>query len=268
MLAQNKEQIAQATLALNDVKKLTVSHATQIDRIKGKESTDSSPRSKKLIPSKEIPKFNVNPTASALYQLTQKESNKTSSVGSSDPSLDMFLRDFERILLDHDVDVDQEWLRYLEVSFEKSDNHSDHDWFCRFLKRPASADKKDLNWKDAKDLLKQKFDLASQTTPEMWLKSLNNFKQEPSESLSDAMDRFRLFSLGAKVNVVDNTFLIYHFISKLHTVKFQEMVFATVKSHLSPTLSSSSNTTGQSIFSSHNMPIGLPKSWDEFETIL
>lgn len=229
---------------------------------------NSSPKKKTQIPSKEIPKFNVNPTASALYQLTQKESNKISSSTSSDLSLDMFLRDFERILMDYDIEVDIHWLHYLEISFEKSDNNGDHDWFCRFLKRPATDNRKTINWKFAKDLLKQKFDLASQTTPEMWLKSLNNFKQEPSETLSDAMDRFRLFSLGAQVNVTDNTFLIYHFISKLHTVKFQDFVFSTIKSHLNPTLSSATNTTGQSIFSTVNMPVALPRSWDEFEAIL
>ncbi|KAG1450780.1 hypothetical protein G6F56_008251 [Rhizopus delemar] len=125
MLSKNKERILDATQALNDVKRLIEAHEVHKNNLKGKgkELHNSSPKKKTQIPSKEIPKFNVNPIASALYQLTQNESNKISSSTSSDLFLDMFLRDFERILTDYDIEVDIHWLLYLEISFEKSDNN-------------------------------------------------------------------------------------------------------------------------------------------------
>ncbi|KAG1481170.1 hypothetical protein G6F46_014257 [Rhizopus delemar] len=102
----------------------------------------------------------------------------------------------------------------------------------------------------------------------MWFKNLINFKQERCETLTQAMDRYRLFSLGAKVNMHDNTFLIGHFISKLHTVKFQEMVQATITRNLPSLVSANSNTTGESVYSARNLPISLPKEWNVLESIL
>ncbi|KAG1452327.1 hypothetical protein G6F57_015960 [Rhizopus arrhizus] len=267
LLEENEKQLSYAVSALNDVNALITSQLElRNHELKGNESRNSSPKDR-LIPSREIPKFNVNPTASALYQLTLREGDKNVRP-SNEPSLDMFIRDFQRKFLDYDVSVEDHWLHYLEVSFEKSDSDTDHDWFERFIKRRCIDKKTALNWDQAKEVLKQRFDLASQTTPEMWFKNLINFRQERYETLTQAMDRYRLFSVGAKVNMHDNTFLIGHFISRLHTVKFQEMVQAIVKKNLPSLVSTSSNITGESIYSTRNLPIPLPKEWNVLESIL
>ncbi|EIE83945.1 hypothetical protein RO3G_08655 [Rhizopus delemar RA 99-880] len=267
LLEENEKQLSYAVSALNDVNALIASQfELRNHELKGSGSKNSSPKDR-LIPSREIPRFNVNPTASALYQLTLREGDKNVNP-SNEPSLDMFIRDFQRKFLDYDVSIEDHWLHYLEVSFEKSDSDTDHDWFERFIKRRCMDKKTALNWDQAKEVLKQRFDLASQTTPEMWFKNLINFRQERCETLTQAMDRYRLFSLGAKVNMHDNTFLIGHFVSRLHTVKFQEMVQATITRNLPSLVSASSNTNGESVYSTRNLPIPLPKEWNVLESIL
>lgn len=54
------------------------------------------------------------------------------------------------------------------------------------------------------------YDLAAQTTPLQWLKFLHEFLHEPSKTLTEAMERYRLFCLGAKINLEDNLLVIYH----------------------------------------------------------
>ncbi|KAG0734565.1 hypothetical protein G6F16_011277 [Rhizopus arrhizus] len=171
LLEENEKQLSYAVSALNDVNALIASQLElHTHELKGNESRNSSPKDR-LITSREIPRFNVNPTASALYQLILREEDY--------------------------------WLHYLEVSFEKSDSDTDHDWFERFIKRRCMDKKTALNWYQAKEVLKQRFDLASQTTPEIWFKNLINFMQDRCETLTQAMYRYRLFSLGAKVNIHD-----------------------------------------------------------------
>ncbi|KAG0823547.1 hypothetical protein G6F17_014295 [Rhizopus arrhizus] len=86
------------------------------------------------IPSKELPKFNVNPTASAMYQLTQHSGNKNNNNATNEPSLEMFLREFERAFRDHNVSIQDHWLSNLEICFESCDNNLHYDWFCRYVK--------------------------------------------------------------------------------------------------------------------------------------
>ncbi|KAG1019848.1 hypothetical protein G6F25_013536 [Rhizopus arrhizus] len=127
LLEENEKQLSYAVSALKDVDAIIASQLElRNHELKGNESRNSSPKDR-LIPSREIPKFNVNPTASALYQLTLREGDKNVNP-SNEPSLDMFIRDFQRKFLDYDVSVEDHWLHYLEVSFEKSDSDADHDW--------------------------------------------------------------------------------------------------------------------------------------------
>ncbi|KAG1491249.1 hypothetical protein G6F52_013497 [Rhizopus delemar] len=83
----------------------------------------------KYIPSDQLPKFNVDATASALYQLTHRDGNKNDKNSTNEPSLERFLREFERKFRDHGVSIDENWLPNLEICFEKSDNNLDHDCF-------------------------------------------------------------------------------------------------------------------------------------------
>ncbi|KAG1132582.1 hypothetical protein G6F37_014116 [Rhizopus arrhizus] len=76
LLEENEKQLSYAVSALNDVNALIASQLELHNHeLKGNGSKNSSPKDR-LIPSREIPKFNVNPTASALYQLTLREGDK------------------------------------------------------------------------------------------------------------------------------------------------------------------------------------------------
>ncbi|KAG1364782.1 hypothetical protein G6F61_013671 [Rhizopus arrhizus] len=95
----------------------------------------------------------------------------------------MFLREFERAFRDHNVSIQDHWLSNLEICFESCDNNLHYDWFCRYVKKPVVELNRKVTWDDAKALLQEKFDLASQTTPQTWMKLLLNFKQRPDQSL-------------------------------------------------------------------------------------
>ncbi|KAG1175326.1 hypothetical protein G6F36_011112 [Rhizopus arrhizus] len=223
----------------------------------------------KYIPSDQLPKFNVDATASALYQLTHRDGNKNDKNSTNEPSLERFLREFERKFRDHGVSIDENWLPNLEICFEKSDNNLDHDWFARYVKRPVVELKEKRSWVEVKDLLIQKFDLASQTSQLSWTKYLVNFKQGATESLMASIHRFRLFATGAKFSSsVSNPILNTLFLSRLFTAKYQETILATVEKYNKSSLSSVTNTTKESIYAPSNAPMPLDMSWDDFEAIL
>lgn len=157
----------------------------------------------------------------------------------------------------------------MEICFEKSDNNLDHDWFARYVKRPVVELKEKRSWVEVKDLLIQKFDLASQTSQLSWTKYLVNFKQGATESLMASIHRFRLFATGAKFSSsVSNPILNTLFLSRLFTAKYQETILATVEKYNKSSLSSVTNTTKESIYAPSNAPMPLDMSWDDFEAIL
>ncbi|KAG0746294.1 hypothetical protein G6F62_006604 [Rhizopus arrhizus] len=183
----------------------------------------------KYIPSDQLPKFNVDPTASVLYQLTHRDSNKNNKNFTYEPFLERFLKEFERKFREHGVSIDKNWFPNLEICFEESDNYLDHDWFVRYVKRPV-------------------FDLASQTSQLSWPKHLVNFKQGATESLMASIYRFRLFATAFKFSSsVPNPILNTLFLTRLFTTKYQDIILATVE---------------------NNAPMPLDMPWDEFEAIL
>ncbi|CAO3702286.1 unnamed protein product [Rhizopus stolonifer] len=125
-LEANQKALSFAMNALDSAKKLLEEHNDVIATRNASQRASSSINNK-YIPSDKLPKFNVDPTASALYQLTHREGNKSNAT--NEPSLDMFLREFERKLKDHNVSIFDHWLQHLEVCFEKSDDNYHHDWF-------------------------------------------------------------------------------------------------------------------------------------------
>ncbi|KAG0972262.1 hypothetical protein G6F29_013597 [Rhizopus arrhizus] len=125
-----------------------------------------------------------------------------------------------------------------------------------------------VTWDDAKALLQEKFDLASQTTPQTWMKLLLNFKQRPDQSLADALHHFRLFSVGAKVPFTENHVINSLFVSRLYTTKFQDTIMATITNHTKNLPSTEPVHPGHSIHAPCNAPSPLNMSWDNFEAIL
>ncbi|EIE79051.1 hypothetical protein G6F55_010701 [Rhizopus delemar] len=222
----------------------------------------------KYIPSDQLPKFNVDPTASALYQLTHRDGNKNNKNSTNEPSLERFLKEFERKFRDHDVSIDENWLPNLEICFEESDNYLDHDWFVRYVKRPVVELKEKRSWVQVKGLLTQKFDLASQISQLSWTKYLVNFRQGATESLMASIYRFRLFATSAKFSSsVPNPILNTLFLTRLFTTKYQDIILATVEKYNKPPFFSV-NTAKESIYAPSNGPMPLDMSWDEFEAIL
>ncbi|KAG0803947.1 hypothetical protein G6F27_013241 [Rhizopus arrhizus] len=268
-LESNDKKLSFATKSLERFDKLIADQVNIISLNSAiKEAPVSCHINNMYIPSKELPKFNVNPTASAMYQLTQHSGNKNNNNATNEPSLEMFLREFERAFRDHNVSIQDHWLSNLEICFESCDNNLHYDWFCRYVKKPVVELNRKVTWDDAKALLQEKFDLASQTTPQTWMKLLLNFKQRPDQSLADALHHFRLFSVGAKVPFTENHVINSLFVSRLYTTKFQDTIMATITNHTKNLPSTEPIHPGHSIHAPCNAPSPLNMSWDNFEAIL
>ena len=272
MREDNNTKLASAHEMHHSLVKLITSEIELKSKDKNLEKVPTKPNfsspDTSAIKSSDLPKFNVNPTASALYQLTLRESKGQTTSSNNESSLDLFIREFERRFLDKNISVDDHWLHYLEICFERSDK--DFDWFVRHLKRPIKEFKRPISWNQAKQLLRQKYDLASQTTPLQWLQFLLGFNQHSSETLTETMDRFRLFCLGANVNMDNNVLLIYMFISRLHSQKFRDLLLKTVKESMAKKSNASTTNLSSmdSIYAPCNQPLPFPASWNEFESIL
>ncbi|KAG0924241.1 hypothetical protein G6F30_013680 [Rhizopus arrhizus] len=135
-LESNDKKLSFATKSLERFDKLIADQVNIISLNSAiKEAPVSCHINNMYIPSKELPKFNVNPTASAMYQLTQHSGNKNNNNATNEPSLEMFLREFERAFRDHNVSIQDHWLSNLEICFESCDNYLHYDWSCRCFNR-------------------------------------------------------------------------------------------------------------------------------------
>ncbi|EIE84118.1 hypothetical protein RO3G_08828 [Rhizopus delemar RA 99-880] len=267
-LKSNDKKLAFATKSLERFDKLI---ADQVNIISLNSAMKEAPVlhhiNNKYIPSKELPKFNVNPTASAMYQLTQHSGNKNNNNATNEPSLEMFLRGVERAFRDHNVSIQDHWLSNLEICFESGDNNLHYDWFCHYVKKIVELKRKVI-CDDAKALSQEKFHLASQTTPQTWMKLLLNFKQRPDQSLADALYHFRRFSVGAKVPFTEGHLINSLFVSRLYTTKFQDTVMATITNHTKHLPITEPAYPDHSIHAPCNASSPLNMTWDNFEAIL
>ena len=124
---------------------------------------------KPTILAKDVPTFNVDPSANML---TNNHSVKTEEL-----SLTTFLLQFERVFSANSVDIEKNWLYYLEISFERAPKY--YPWFTVNLKTSSN-----VSWSAAKNLLKQRFDLASQASAHSLIKNLVSFGKIPNASNS------------------------------------------------------------------------------------
>ncbi|KAI9325899.1 hypothetical protein BD770DRAFT_405134, partial [Pilaira anomala] len=161
-----------------------------------KENNSSANDNKQSILTKDVPIFNVDPAANVLNNNTVK---------SEELSLTTFLLQFERLFSANSVNIDQHWLYYLEISFEQSPKY--YSWFTVNLKNSQKT-----SWNSAKELLKQRFDLASQASVHSLISSLVTFCYDENESFILCMERFRMLVIKSKVNRTDNVLLVYVFI--------------------------------------------------------
>ncbi|MBQ0009469.1 MAG: hypothetical protein KBS97_04300, partial [Firmicutes bacterium] len=152
---------------------------------------------KPTILAKDVPIFDVDPAANLL--------SSNNSVKSEELSLTTFLLQFERVFSANSVDINTHWLYYLEIAFEKSPKY--YSWFTINLKNSNMG-----SWNAAKNLLKQRFDLASQASVHSLATTLVNFCHDENESFILCLERFRMLVIESKVNFTDNVLLIYLFV--------------------------------------------------------
>ncbi|GAA5799534.1 hypothetical protein HPULCUR_004950 [Helicostylum pulchrum] len=148
---------------------------------------------------KDVPIFNVDPSASVWDIGTNNKDAK-------ELSLTIFLLKFERLFVANSLDINKSWHYYLEIAFEGSSKY--HTWFSLNLKNSSS-----VSWPNAKKVLQQRFDLASQTSVHTLAKRLISFSLEENESFILCLERFRMVILTAQINHTDNVMLFYLFLN-------------------------------------------------------
>ena len=146
---------------------------------------------------KDVPIFNVDPSANML--------TNSNSVNTEELSLSTFLLQFERVFSANSVDIEKHWLYYLEISFEQAPKY--YSWFTVNLKNSSN-----VSWSAAKNLLKQRFDLASQASAHSLITNLVSFTCDENESFILCLERFRMLVIASQVKFDDNILLIYLFI--------------------------------------------------------
>ncbi|GAA5815201.1 hypothetical protein MFLAVUS_008707 [Mucor flavus] len=164
---------------------------------------------KPQIATKDVPVFNVDPSASVWDIGTNKKNAK-------ELSLTIFLLKFERLFVDNSLNIHESWHYYLEIAFEGSPKH--HSWFSLNMQNSRN-----ITWPNAKKMLQRRFDLASQTSVHTLAKRLISFSLEENESFTLCLDRFRLLILAAEINHTNNVMLFYIFINCFSS-KVQEKI--------------------------------------------
>ncbi|KAI9348393.1 hypothetical protein BD770DRAFT_165548 [Pilaira anomala] len=207
-----------------------------------KETKNKNP----TILAKDVPIFDVDPAANFL--------SNNNSVKSEELSLTTFLLQFERVFSVNSVNIDTHWLYYLEIAFEKKSPSKHHSWFTINLKNSNIG-----SWNAAKNLLRQRFDLASPATSvHSLVTTLVNFCHDENESFILCLERFRMLVIESKVNFTDNVLLIYLFI-KCFPKQVQDKINSILR-HIFRI----ENSSLASDLKEHHAPV----SWHTFENII
>jgi len=181
-LRRLRSDIAYCKEQLEDTSQLYDSTLQRLN--KSKQSTSWSvpvmrERTHRDIDTKLLPVFDVKPipiTDSAL-----------SSSSETDHSLDSFLRQFERVYLNCDVDVEKHWQFHLEACFEKNNAH--YIWYIRSIRTPYNKRGIKFSWSDAKYILNNRFNITAHATRHSLNLALMNLKQLNNEPLGDYINR-------------------------------------------------------------------------------
>lgn len=174
---------------------------------------------------KEVPKKKdhtaISPKDLPLFNI--KTNNLVTNDSKSDAmSLDVFIRKFERVYLNNDVDVHEHWYFHLEACLEKNDLN--HIWFDQNVKAGYLRNKSKYSWEYVKEMLKQRFDIGAKASLIGCNQKLYGIRQGNHEQLAEYMDRFSLCVAPAKVNTKNNFFFTGFFLGSLFTNDFQEKV--------------------------------------------
>ncbi|RCH94444.1 hypothetical protein CU098_008013 [Rhizopus stolonifer] len=253
----NTNQLNSAIETVKNLEKLIASEKES----RAQSEAISSPVNRPDIPHDQLPKFEVDPNASALYKLTRSDNDNSTVI----QTVDSFLQEFEKKLRNYNVLISEHWFHYLDICFQKSDTVSHHDWFNRIIKKPMTERQNAMTWKQAKEALKVRFDYTYKNTPTMWMKHLLNYKQSANESMTKTLRRFYLYCVGSKISTDQCPLLISLFVSKLYTVRFQNLVTSTVEDFVK--LAQSANHPAGSVLTDQDALL-FDMSWEKFEYII
>jgi hypothetical protein len=212
-----RKQYTADTELLSSIYKTTEDRARLISI---KSTSPVNVRDHHCIPSKELPIFNIK--RNPLFA-----DGSENIVSDHDTiSLDGWIRKFERIYLNYNVDIKQFWFFHLEACLEKSD--LDYTWFNQNVKAGYLQDKSKYTWEYAKDLLKKRFDLNHSNGIAACNHRLIKLRQKYYQSSSAYMDKITYLT-GNTTNLINlklNYFFTLLFISTLFTAELQDKVRA------------------------------------------
>ncbi|KAG1051187.1 hypothetical protein G6F43_006596 [Rhizopus delemar] len=119
-----------------------------------------------------------------------------------------FIRKFEIILKYYDVNIDKNWLKYLQVSIENGQDDRSINWLQHKL---TVANFKNSNWEGVKTALIGKF--GESLTYLQYRQKLMRIKQRNDEYLNIYMDRYIYLMIKAKF--ADGPWAVMHFLDTL-----------------------------------------------------
>jgi ribosomal protein L21E len=263
---QNKITFLKNSIQLNN--ELLVSYERKIKiqlELNKKLTKNGSVAKANPIREKDLPVFNVKPS-NMIRNLNSNhinDPNKDFMADIDDHSLKSFIRKFERVFKNYNVDIKVHWFEYLESCFEKKT--SAFNWFVEHIKNPVENNKKKLSWNQAKDLLASRFDIASKNNIIHSNKLLLKIKQNLGEPLLDYVDRFQYFMSAANIkNTDDSLFFVTFFLTSLHGKDFQDKVESVLKEHYLRN-KVKVGSSGASKFADHDF---VPSKFCELEAIL
>jgi hypothetical protein len=143
----------------------------------------------------DIPRFNIKKSHLHRYGISNRNEKDTR------PTLDEFIRNFERVYKSHRVHIKNHWFFHLESYFEKND--VDYSWFQQTIKVAYTEDGNPFTWENAKECLRKKFNNTSVIACNQ---VLFHYRQKGDRSLSEFMDYLMLLMTSAKINSENNFF--------------------------------------------------------------
>lgn len=198
--------------------KMVTSQATGLSLSDNRVSSPVVVKNHLSIPSSKIPAFDP--------KTYSDDPNSVSTSAGKSLSFNSFILKFEREYLNHDVDINLYWSFHLEAAFEVPGDF--HAWFLNNIKDKTKI----KTWAAAKQVLINRFDVASRAGLVIANQNLLALRQPHNEPLAEYIDRFTRHYLAAKVNINDNFLLTCLFLGSLYTKEFQDKVQEQLVNHM------------------------------------
>ncbi|EIE83903.1 hypothetical protein RO3G_08608 [Rhizopus delemar RA 99-880] len=173
-------------------------------------NANNTRESEPTVPIKVIPPFRL--LVSAAYNPKYYSSSKVSpddvKNDNAFKTVKDFIRKFEAIVKHYGVNIDKNWLGYLQLSIENGQDDRSINWFQHKL---TVADFKNSNWEGAKVALIGNF--GESFTYLQYRQKLMRIKQPNGEYLNMYVDRY--IDLLTKAKFADSPLAVMHFLGTL-----------------------------------------------------